>query len=436
VTATARVYATSQATGIIEFTNGDIDTFGQYWTLGFTARDGRYYPGHANAIAAYTGIGGAPGANAGGDYALTFKRTLVIDHETGVRIGMNAPANVRMVTPVTAMLVAPGSDPTKLKTQLGINSSLFSMVADPDLATYDAIAEASSGDAARAADAARMHAANLRVLTIMSSLVAITNASGYTVPGIDLSYGDNRPGITPTEAVATRCLAAAPAAFIFQNDRMSSIIQCYLRDIGITQPTPPAYLQLSATKVSAIARLINGYAAAMPVRLETSTEKARWLLGVNGYLRPMIGRVVTDTTDNAAQAVLAIGAISPVIIAETSRYAEFYRYNDIGRYMPSPDFFVIVGSNALTFTEADFTGNDSVLSNEKFNTRGYDRAGGSLVSVAVPASNASELSVAKDNAGTYTITALNSFKGATYFDYVVKASNDEQRTTRVYVRVM
>ena len=433
---TARVYATSLATGLIEFTSGDLDTFGQYFTLGFTARDGRYYPGHANAIAAYTGIGDAPGVNPMGDYALRFKRTRVIDHETGVQIHMNAPADVRMVTPVTAMLAAPGSTAAKLKTQLGITGSLFGMVADPDLATYDAIAEAASGDANRAADAARMHAANLRVLAIMSALGAIPTGSLYTAVGIDMSYGDLRPALTPTEGVATRCLAAAPAQFIFQNDRMSSVIQCYLDNIVLTQPTPPPFLKLSTAKIRAIAHLIDGYAAAMPVRLETSVEKARWLLGINGYLRPMVGRVVTDSTDDAAQAVLALVAISPTILAETSRYAEFYRYNDAGLYMPSPDFFVLAGVSSLTFNDQSLTGNDAVLANQRFNTRGFDPAGGSVESVGVPAANASELSVMQISRGIYTVTALNGFKGVSYFDYVAKASNDEQRTTRVYVRVM
>lgn len=435
-TATARVYASSLATGLIEFTTGDLDTFGDYLTLGFTARDGRYYPGHVNAIAAYTGLGNAPGADPAGDYALKFKRTRVIDHETGVQIYMNAPAAVRMVTPVTAMLVVPGSTAAKLKTQLGITSSVFSMVTDPDLATYDAIAEAASGDANRAADAARMHAANLRVLAIMSALDTLASGAGSTGLGNSPSYGDIRPAITPTEGIATRCLAAAPAQFIFQNDRMSSIIQCYLDTVGITQPSPPVYLQLSTAKVQAIAHLIDGYAAAMPVRLETSVEKARWLLGINGYLRPMVGRVARDTGDTTAQAVLALTAISPTILAETSRYAEYYRYNETGLYMPSPDFLILAGISSLTFSESAITGNDVVLSNQKANTRGFDLAGGAIQSVTVPAANAAELSVVKNASGDYTVTALNGFKGASYFDYIAKASNDEQRTTRVYVRVM
>lgn len=435
-TATARVYATSLATGLIEFTTGDIDTFGQFLTLGFTARDGRYFPGHTNAIAAYLGLGTAPGADAAGDYSLRFKRTRVIDHETGAQIYMNAPADVRMVTPVTAMLVAPGSTATKLKTQLGITGSVFNLVNDPDLATYDAIAEAASGDATRVADAARMHAANLRVLAIMSALATIPTGIGYSTPGIDLSYGDVRPAITPTEAVATRCLAAAPAQFIFQNDRMSSVIQCYLNTVGATQPTPPATLQLSTAKVRAIAHLIDGYAAAMPVRLETSADKARWLLGINGYLRPTIGRVITDSTDNAAQAVLALTAISPTILAETGRYAEFFRYNDSGLYMPSPDFLTLAGTTSLTFSAAALTGNDSILSNENVNTRGFDSSGGSIQSIAVSAANSNELSVIQNPSGTYTVTVLNGFKGASYFDYVARASNSEQRTTRVYVRAM
>jgi hypothetical protein len=360
----------------------------------------------------------------------------VIDHETGLQIHMKAPADVRMVTPVTAMLSAPGSTAAKLKVQLGINNSLFSMVSDPELATYDAVAETLSGDPNRAADAARMHAANLRVMAMMTALGAIPGGATYTSPGIDMSHGDLRTPGAPIEGVATRCLAAAPAQFVFQNDRMSSVIQCYVDTLVRAQPTPPAYLQLSTAKIRAIAHLIDGYAAAMPVRLETSVEKARWLLGINGYLRPMVGRIVTDTTDNAAQAVLALTAISPTMLAETSRYAEFHRYNDTGLYMPVPDFLVLADVTSLAFDERSLIGNDFVLSNQKVNTRGFDPAGGSIQSVTVPAANASELSVVQNSATTYTVTALNGFKGASYFDYVARGSNNEQRTTRVYVRVM
>ncbi|HTI31957.1 MAG TPA: hypothetical protein VL405_07470 [Sphingomonas sp.] len=415
---------------MIEFTTGDIDTFGLYLTLGFTARDGRYYPGHANAIAGFKALGGATGADPSGDYALRFKRTQVIDHETGLQIFMNAPADVRMVTPITAILVAPGSTAAKLKTQLGITGSLFGMVTDPDLATYDAIAESASGDAARAADAARMHAANLRVLAIISALKSIPAGSGYKEPGIDLTFGEQ------TDAMAAKCLASAPTQFIFQNDRMASLIQCYLNALIALQPSPPPYLQLSALKIQAVAHLINGYAAAMPVRLETSTEKARWLLGINGYLRAMVGRIVADPTDATAQAVLAVTATSPTILSETSRYTEFYRYNDTGLYMTSPDFLVLTDTATITVDAVSLTGNDAVLANGNVNTRGFDRADGTIQSVAVPAANASQITVVKSPAGNYTVTALNGFKGVSYFDYDSKAVNNETRTTRVYVRVM
>jgi hypothetical protein len=432
VTSTARVYASSKATGLIEFTTGDIDTFGQYLTLGFTARDGRYYPGHANAIAAYTGIG--PGANPTADNALSFKRTIVFDHETSSTIYMNAPASVRMVTPVTSMLVAPGSNADKLKTQIGITNSVFQMVANPDLATYDAVSEAESGDANRVADAARMQAANVRVLAIMTALRTIAVGTTYTEAG--LSLGDVRSGLSANEAIGSRCLTAAPNLFVFQRDRMSSVIQCYLTAVGSSQPTPPAYLQLSPAKIEAIAYLINGYAAAIPLQLATSAEKARWLLGINGYLHAMVGRVATDSSDATAQSVLALGAITPTINTETSRYAEAYPYNASGLYMPSPDFLVLVNTTTFRTSSQSLTSNDLVMSNDKVNTRGFDPAGNSVISVSVPTANVSQLSVSGDPLSTYTVTVLNGFKGVTFFDYVAKAVNGEERTTRVYVRAM
>ncbi len=434
LTSTARVYATSKATGLIEFTTGDIDIYGELLTLGFTARDGRYYPGYANAIAQYTGIGTAPGVSATGDYALAFKRTQVFDHETGVFVGMFAPANMRMVTPLTSMLVAPGSTEAKLETQIGITNSLFQMVVNPDLGTYDAVTESESGDTNRVADAARMHSANLRVLAIMGALTKLGAGTYYAVEYT--GYGDLRPAITPTEALGARCLAAAPALFIFQNDRMSSVIQCYLNGAGASQSTPTPYLQLSNLKIQAIAHLVNGYAAAIPLRLETSAEKARWLLGIAGYLKPMVAKVTSDLSDGTAQAILGITATTPTIIAETSRYSEALRYNETGRFMASPDFIVLSNVTSLQIQSSDLIGNDILLSNEKFNTRGFDREGISIQAITVPAVNSSQLSVTESPSGRYTVTALNGYKGVSYFDYLVSAPNGEQRTTRVYVRVM
>lgn len=426
ITATARIYAASQATGVLEFTTGDIDTFGNYLALGFTSRDGRYFAGFANAIAGYTGIGTEPGANLTTDYASRFKRSDVFDHETGSRIIMNAPANLRMVTPVTSMLVAPGSTAAKLKTQLGINGSLFGMVNDPDLATFDAVSETESGDAARAAEGARMHAANVRVLAITTGLSAIVEANGFTRPGYNSVLGDIRDTNTPIEALTAKCLNSGPNQFIFQNDRMTQVVQCYASNFS--------FLQLSTTKAQAVAHLIDAYAAALPVRLESQNDKARWILGLSGYLRPLIGQLVSAQGDTLAQAALSI--TTPTILNETARYAEHYRYNETGLFNPAPDYFVLTGATSLSFSSSVLVANDVVFSNERFNTRGIDSSQGTIQSVSVPSANASQITVVAGASDSYTLTALSGFRGVSYFDYVSTARNGEQRTARAYVRVI
>lgn len=431
-TSTARVYATSAAIGKIDFTTGDLETFGLFHAVGFTDLDGRYFPGYANAFVSYANIGTAPGASLQADYALTFKRAQVFDRETGMQFTLFAPSNVRMVTPVTSLLAVPGTSADKVKTQFGITNSLFAMVTDPDLATYDAIAEVQSGNAARGADAARMFAANLRVTAVLAALKEVyTRATVNSVQGPLLQFGDFNNGPPPAEATGARCLAAAPAQFIFQNDRMSAIIQCFVDTSGMHPTVRPSTL-----KIQAIAHLIDGYAAAMPVRLETGPEGVRWLLGVNGYLRAKIGQILADNTDATAQAVLAITAISPTILDATARYGSHHSYGTFSTYWPQPDFVTLTNVSSLTINDEQLLRNDVVFSNVLVNSSGIDPAAGTIDGFTIAANNAVEISVVRNGPGVFTVTALNGFKGASFFDYYSSAGNSFQRITRVYVRVL
>lgn len=431
-TSTARVLTTGPAIAKIDFTTGDLETFGLYHAVGFTDLDGRYYPGFANAFAAFANVGTAPGASLQADYALTFKRVQAFDRETGMQFTLFAPANVRVVSPVTSLLAVPGTSATKVKTQLGITGSLFAMTADPDLATYDAFAEALSGDAARGADAGRMFAASLRVTAMLAALKEVyTRATVNSVQGPLLQFGDFNNGPPPAEATGARCLAAAPAHFIFQNDRMSAIIQCFVDATGMSPAVRP-----STAKIQAIAHLIDGYAAAMPVRLDGGRQGGRWLLGVNGYLRAKVGQILADSTDGTAQAVLAITAISPVIIDETARYGAYNSYGTFASYWPQPDFVTLTNVTSLTATDEQLQRNDVVFSNVLVNSNGIDPAVATIDGFTVPAVNASEISVVRNGAGGFTVTALNGFKGVSFFDYYSSSGIITQRIASVYVRVL
>lgn len=432
-TATARVLTTGPAIAKISFTTGDLETFGLYHAIGFTDLDGRYFPGFANAFAAYANIGTAPGASLQTDYALTFKRVEAFDRETGLQFTLFAPANVRVVSPVTSLLAVPGTSAAKVKTQLGITGSLFGMTVDPDLATYDAFAEGLSGDPSRVADAGRMFAANLRATMVLAALKEVySRATVNAAEGPLLGFGDFNNAPPPAEATGARCLAAAPAQFIFQNDRMSAIIQCFVDATGMNPLVRP-----STAKIQAIAHLIDGYAAAMPQQLQGGSLGARWVLGVNGYLRPKIGQILNDSTDGTAQAVLAVTAISPVIVNETARYTANISYGTYQSYWPQPDFVTLTNVNSVSGTEVQLQRNDVVFSNVLVNSSGIDPANATFNAITVPTANATEISVVRNGSGGFTVTALNGFKGVSYFDYTSTTANPLiQRDTRVYVRVL
>jgi len=407
-TATARVYGSSPATGRLDFYSDR--TRENTLTQGFVTRDGLYYPGYANALVGYIGIGA--GADLSADNSVRFKVAGVTDHETSMSLSLQAPEAAKMITPVTSLLFAAGADAAKLKTQLGITGSLFGMVTNPDLATYDAIAEAASSDAARAADAARMAAANVRALAIGAGL----EATRYRAVPTDAA-GSVRLGNLGYEV--SECLRDAPAQFIFTNDRMTQVAQCFVR---------PPDVEPRETILQAVAHLINAYAAAMPVRLETPDDKARWLLGLSGYLVPTVALLVAADTDAAAQAALAV--TTQTILDETARYVDHYTYNATGLFMPGPDFLTIAAGDTVAVPFATLRLTDIQYGSIE---NGGVALGGTLQSVAVPAVNSAQVAATRDG-DTISVSVAAGFRGVTFFDYVTRSDAGEDRPARVYIR--
>jgi len=386
---------------------------------GLTSRDGQYFPGYLNAIFGIRGEGA--GGNANRDNSDKFKFVAALDQETAMMLWLPATPDIKMVTPVTALLYAPGSDATKLKTQLGLVGSLFGMATNPDLATYDGIAEAASGDANKAADAARMSAAIIRVLAINAGLSAIGYRSSPDLAARDVSIVFNEGG----EGKLSSCLRDAPGEFIFTNDRMAGIAQCFTKNPpGISAPA----LTLKPSTWQAIAHLINAYSAALPVRVETPADRARWMLGLKGYLVPAIAQLASADSDPAAAAALAVN--TQTILDQTARYVDHYSYNPTGLFMPGPDFVTIASGTSQTVTAETLRRTDVQFGE----LNGGLAMGGTVQSVSVPAANAGQLSATLIGT-TVTVNAVSGFRGVTWFDYSTRSDAGEERTARVYVRV-
>lgn len=427
-TATARVFAIAPATGRLDFNNSRDTNDGI--VQGFNARDGRYFPGYANSIGNLVGQGA--GGNAARDNSDRFKRAFVIDHQTATTISLSAPDYARMVSPLTALLWESGTDQTRLKIQLGLQqaglaSSVFRMMRDPDLANYDLVAEGESGDAERAADAARMAGAALRILAMEAAFNAINgNVASPDTASEVLSLGF----ATGADAgQLSRCLRDLPTAdLIFSRQAMLPILRCRL---GPLRNASGATVTLRPAVEEAIAGLIGLYTVAIGVRPEEPRERGRWLLGIRGYLIPAVVHMAAANSDASLDEVSRLA--SPDIVQATQRYVDHYGYNPTGLFMPAPDFITMAAGSSRTIQASLITGNDLQINGGASGLGGLGPSS-TLLSISVPEANRSEVMVTRSG-DDIVITPAAGFRGVTWFDYLARGQLAEERMARVYIRV-
>jgi hypothetical protein len=338
-----------------------------------------------------------------------------------------APADSRVVSPISHLLMGNTTE-SKLETQLGINGSLFGLQADRDLKSFSAIAALSSTDANVVADGERLLAHHLRIHMLNA---ALNNFSPFEQdPTGAFTFLP-----TTTSAGATGLhdfLADSPAAFIYTNDAMVALLN---RSPAITTRG------YSPDVLRAAAHLINAYAAAIPVRISSREQAARFMIGIKGYLVPELTRLLAMNTLAAANSVLAITA--PTILSETARYAEQLPFNVNDNLFPSPDFYTLSsgGSKLVDATDIGSNGDGPFSSNDlhsepSVTDGGHFFSGGSRVTgVTVPSANAAQISARRNSDGTVLIQALAAFTGVTYFDYTVEHTRGDIKQGRVYVRV-
>lgn len=413
-TPTVRAYTVSAVTGRLDFFTGNASALDDTLAQGFLSRDGFYTPGYRNALSPYVGLG--PGGSLTADYADRYKRAAVFEHETSLYLFMDAPREARVVTPVTALMTSPGLDQAKLKRQLGLVGGGFGLSSDPDLLTYDAVAELASTDPARSRDGSRMLAANLRVLAIVRGLAAMGRPMAGVVNDLNIAQPQDFTRVGD-------CLAAAGDLFVFTNERMTALAAC------VQQRTQPFVIVRPQT-LSAIAHLIDAYAAAIPVNLDSPEGQARWRLGVEGWLVPEIVRLANAQSDSADAAASAI--LTPTIIAETQIYTERFRYNATGLFFAGPDFYALPAGGTLTLSAGDGASppsNDFLITGTD---GGFSR--GAIQSVTVPSAFAARITAVLQ-AGTITVAATPGAPLAAYFDYVAQHPTGGAQTARVYLRV-
>lgn len=360
------------------------------------------------------------------DYAIHEKSAAGLDTAGPFYVFAQAPADAVIISPLTH-LIRSGSTEARLEIQLGISGSLFGLQADRDLRTFSATDAVASTDAAVAADGERLFAHHLRVHLLTAALNSFGPREQNPV-GFDtfLPWQTHTPG----PGLGT-CLASAPVSFIYTNQNMVALLRCFP---GIANGS------YGDDVLSAAAHLINAYAAAIPVRISSRAQAARFMIGIKGYLVPELTRLLRINDATAAARVLAI--TSTEVLAQTARYAEQLPFDVNDSFFTVPDFYTLPqgGSKLVDATDIGFNG-DGPFTDNDMHLRASDGAtpfqpgGSSITAVSVPAANAGEVSAMLNPDGTVLIQAVGGFTGATYFDYTAQHPRGDVEQGRVYVRV-
>tara|TARA_R110001599_G_scaffold42162_2_gene127156 strand:+ start:881 stop:2020 length:1140 start_codon:yes stop_codon:yes gene_type:complete len=377
---------------------------------GFGTREGEYFPSFARAFR------GSAFGSTFGDLSDQAKVGEMIDSSTGAYIRFYAPAAAKIISPVTALLLD-GPEQAKLKRQLGITGSLFGLQSiDPDLLTFDPFAEALSNDPARSADAARLFAANARAMSIL----ALELTEDLQIFAFDSS------------SVLSAALANAPDRFLFNdNAEMAAVVS-----------RVPEYATLRPEVQSAIAHLINAYAAAAPIQINKANPASGYLMGIRGYLLPQIIALRQENSIAAASNALAV--TTPQILLQIERYGENIAVTTTGFFLPAPDHYETTANTPLRLVSGRIVGrltghpleNDFHANGPKGSIGFFGSNDTQITAVSVPTMNNGQVSASLGADNEVIITPVPGFTGVTYVDYTVSHPEGETGNARIFVRVV
>ncbi|MEL6415496.1 MAG: hypothetical protein AAFQ15_11210 [Pseudomonadota bacterium] len=386
---------------------------GEFLAIGAGDREGQYFPGFGMPFQGTRGF--ADGVDQNADLSDQFKKAVFVDTLTTTFVVLDGAPEAKIISPLTQLLIS-GLSQEKLKRQLGVTENVFRLRSiDPDLNTFDPLAELDNDDDEVVADAQRLLAANLRALALAR--------------GTGTSCIDNF--VLPDPAQLGEALKSAPDQFLFNdNSAMTDVVSQMdeLRDLD-----PEVH--------SAIAHLINAYAAAVALRIDRSEFAARFLMGIDGFLVPRIREVCTANTSAAASVALAIS--SQDIIEAVERFNEVISATTDGLLFPAPDYYETTADTPLTLVDQSDLGiaNEYPSTNDRYTASptqaGFLGAGiQGIGALEVPATNAGEISATIDEDGTITLVPATGFTGLTYVDYTISHESGETGRGRIFIRVM
>jgi len=362
------------------------------------------------------------------NYAAIAKLGFGIDSAGSFYFSYPAAPDITVLSPVTVLLTG-GVPEAKLETQLGMTGSVFQLSADRDLKTFPPTEALASNDAALVAEAERLFAHHLRVDMLTASLNEFRPAE-QDPTGLGTFLGSLSPA-TGELSLAVG-LNAAPAQFLFTNERMTALLGSY-----------PAIASAGYRPevVSGAAHLINAYAALISTRVASRERAAQLKIGIKGYLIPEIKRLLR--ANSVAAANEALGVTTAQMETQIARYAEQLPFDPNDNFFPSPDFYSIApgGSKLVDATDVGSNGDGPFNSNDlhsepRLNDGGHFFRGESqLTAVTVPAVNAAQIGATLNPDGTVLIRPATGFTGVTWFDYTVRHARGDVEQGRVYVRV-
>lgn len=379
--------------------------------FGYGTRDGIYraaFNGHFQTGS----FGPAPVAN----LSVYPADALGVDQASSIFQRYKAPANARAITPLTTLIVAAGGDQAAVRQAFRLHAGgTYALAASTDLLQFDAIDAIESSDTQLQAEGARVLASNLRVEAVTAAVMH------FPIPvaqfGNVFLHDYDRLGAF---------IAAHPATSLFDNATTSALLESLV--------TPG---QFRPDVISGAAHLIDAYCATIGVHVTSTAQAARFKLGLEGYLVPALQKLLTENSAAAASAALAV-TNNDIMIA-TERYLETVPFNATGFVFPGPDFLTLApgatvtlpaDGNDLMFHYAPISNDVSATASGLF---GRDQQ---MVSVTVPAANASQVTAVLHGDGTITVGVAAGFTGVTYFDYRIRnTAIGEEAVGRVYLRV-
>lgn len=330
-----------------------------------------------------------------------------IDTVIGLSFGLYAPAGATTVSPLTSVVYYAGGIDT-VRAGLSLDDGQNRLRSSPNLLTFDVSRNLESSNANRRLDAARLLVVNLNVL----NLTALT----FAPQSIDGGFGG--VGARLGEYLATgEALDFADADSILR----------FLDDLNYSCGG-------SADAREAGAELFAKYGSILPDTIDDLDLAAKYHLLFRFVIGPEFARLCANPT---AATIAEVRGITPEEIEDQlAVFMSAARPTISGTLFAELDYREFTGTSFTLANDCDFPQSSyqrSPVCNDFEHVEG--RIDDRSTITDVDSGNSSQLNVSVAANGRISITAVNGFRGLSFFDYDVQLDNGQRSTSRVYVRV-